>query len=283
MVAPAARRGRAALARARSLPSLAVPALLVVLLSACAGSGPMLESPRELKTASDQTATEKRAQIRLQLAVGYYQDRKYEIALDEVKKAIAADPGYADAYGFRALIYVAIGENALADENYRHALRLAPRNPDLSNNYGLFLCDAGGKPAQAMTYFETALKHPAYGSPVKAMVNAGNCSLKMKNVDAAERYLLDALRYEPELGAVNAGLARVYFERRDSNRAGFFINRLTETAKLDTLSADELWLAIRVRHMLGDRDAEASLAAQLRKRFPGSSEYAAFERGAFNE
>jgi type IV pilus assembly protein PilF len=28
---------------------------------------------------------------------------------------------------------------------------------------------------------------------------------------------------------------------------------------------------------------EASLAAQLRKRFPGSPEYAAFERGAFSE
>ena len=279
MVAPAARRGRCALARAL-MPALAAGVLS--LLAACA-AGPGTESSRELRTASDQTAAEKRAQIRLQLAVGYYQDRKYEIALDEVKKAIAADPGYADAYGFRALIYTAMGENALADENYRHALRLAPRNPELSNNYGLFLCDAGGKPAEAMTYFETALKHPAYGSPVKAMVNAGNCSLKMKNVDAAERYLLDALRYEPDLAATNAGLARVYFERRDYPRAGFFINRLTETAKLDTLSADVLWLALRVRHQLGDRALEASMAAQLRRRFPGSPEYAAFERGAFNE
>jgi type IV pilus assembly protein PilF len=257
-------------------------AAAVSFLSACA-SGPALESPRELRTASDQTPTEKRAQIRLQLAVGYYQDGKYEIALDEVKKAIAADPSYADAYGFRALIYIAMGENALADENYRTALRLAPRNPELSNNYGLFLCEAGGKPAQAMTYFETALKHPAYGSPVKALVNAGNCSLKMKNGDAAERYLLDALRYDPDLAATNAGLARVYFERRDYTRAGFFINRLTETAKLDTLSADVLWLALRVRHTLGDRALEASMAAQLRRRFPGSPEYAAFERGAFNE
>jgi type IV pilus assembly protein PilF len=262
-------------------PALAPVLALSLLLSGCAG-GPGAPT-RELKTASDQTAAEKRAQIRLQLAVGYYQDRKYEIALDEVKQAIAANPEYADAFGFRALIYIAMGEYALADENYRHALRLAPRNPELSNNYGLFLCDAGRKPAEAMTYFETALKNPTYGSPVKAMLNAGNCSLKMKNVDAAERYLLDALRYEPELPAVNAGLARVYFERRDYPRAGFFINRLTETAKLDTLSADVLWLAIRVRHALGDRTTEASMAAQLRKRFPGSPEYAAFERGVFNE
>lgn len=259
-----------------------LPALLAGLLSACAGAGGG-DSVQELKTASDQTAIEKRSAIRLQLAVDYYQAGKYEVALDEVKKAIAADPDNAEAYGFRALVYTAMGETQLADENYRHALRLAPRSPDLSNNYGLFLCDAGGKPLDAMSYFETALKDPHYASPVKAMVNAGNCSLKMKNIDAAERYLLDALRIDPALPAVNSGLARVYFERRDFQRAGFFINRLTETAKLDTLSPDVLWLAIRVKRKLGDRAMEASLTAQLAKRFPGSPEYAAFERGAFNE
>lgn len=262
---------------------LACALVLPLLLSACAGNRGMEGDTHELKTLSDQTAAEKRALIRLELAVGYYQERKYDVALDEVKQAIAANPDYADAYGVRALIYTEMGENRLADENYRHALRLAPRVPDLSNNYGLFLCEAGGKPAEAMTYFDAALKNPNYATPVKALVNAGNCSLKMKNVDAAERYLLDALRYDPELVATNAGLARVYFERRDYTRAGFFINRLTETAKLDTLSADVLWLAIRVKRKLGDRAMEASLAAQLRKRFPGSPEYAAFERGAFSE
>jgi type IV pilus assembly protein PilF len=91
------------------------------------------------------------------------------------------------------------------------------------------------------------------------------------------------LRYDPDLPASSAGLARVYFERRDFERAGFFINRLTAVAKLDTLSADVLWLSMRVERKLGDRSLEASLAAQLRRRFPGSPEYAAFERGAFDE
>lgn len=258
---------------------LAPCVLALALLSACAGSGP--GPSRELKTASDQTPTEKRAQIRLELAVGYFQDRKFEVALDEVKQAIAANPDYADAYGVRALIYTAMGQTQLADENFKHALRLAPRNPDLANNYGLFLCDAGARPQEALGYFDSALKNPVYASPSKAMVNAGNCALKIKNIDAAERYLLDALRYDPDQPAVSAGLARVYFERRDYPRAGFFINRLTETAKLDTLSADVLWLAIRAKRMLGDRSLEASLAAQLRKRYPGSPEYAALESGAF--
>ncbi|CAN7289376.1 type IV pilus biogenesis/stability protein PilW [Massilia sp. LjRoot122] len=250
----------------------------LALLAGCASNG-----GGELKTASDQTAAEKRASIRMQLAVGYYQQGKLEIALDEVKQAIAAEPGNAEAYGLRALIYTAMGQLPLADENYQTALRLNPGNPDLSNNYGSFLCQSLNKPAQAMPYFDTALRNRAYQTPVSALVNAGLCSIRSKNFLAAERYLLEAVRYNPDLQASNAGLARTYYERRDYQRAGFFINRLIETSKLDKLSADALWLALRVQRKLGDRSQEASLAAQLRRRFPGSPEYAAFERGAFDE
>jgi len=253
----------------------------LALLGGCASNGGT--GGGELKTASDQTATEKRANIRLQLAVGYYQNAQYETALDEVKQAIAIDTGYAEAYGLRALIYTAMNQLPLADDNYQHALRLQPNNPDLANNYGSFLCQSLNKPAQAMPYFERALANRSYQTPVSALVNAGVCQLRNRNFAAAERHLLEALRYNPDLQASNAGLARIYYERREYPRAGFFINRLIETAKLDTLPADTLWLALRVQRKLGDRTHEASLAAQLRRRFPVSAEYAAFERGAFDE
>jgi len=257
-------------------------ALAALVLAGCAGSGGV-GGPRELKTASDQTAQEKRAAIRMQLAIGYYQDGKYDIALDEIKQAIASNPDYADAYGVRALIYTKMNEIALADENYQRALRLAPRNPDLANNYGSFLCAEGGKPEQAMTYFDAALKNPNYATPISALVNAGNCSIKTRQYAAAERYLLDALRYDPDLAPTNAGLARAYYERRNYERAGFFINRLTTSAKLDSLSAETLWLAIRVARKSGDRTLEASLTGQLQRRFPVSAEYTALQRGAFDE
>ena len=270
-----------AVVRMRSRLALCAAA---VALAACAGTGGQVAggATQELKTASDQTAAEKRAGIRLQLAVGYYQDGKMEVALDEVKQAIAINPEFADAYGVRALIYSAMGEVSLADENFQRALRLAPRNPELSNNYGSFLCQ-NGRAAQGIPYFESALKNPTYQSPVNALLNAGSCSLKMKNLDAAERYLMDALRLQPDLPTTNANLARVYFERRDYVRAGFFINRLKTVAKLDTLSADVLWLAIRIDHKLGEKASEASMVTQLRRRHPGSPEYAAFQRGAFDE
>lgn len=195
--------------------------LLAALLGACAGAGGSGASGKaELKTQSDQTSAEKRSDIRLQLAIGYYQEGKFNVALDEVKLAIAANPSFADAYGVRALIYTSMGELALADDNYQRALALAPNNPELANNYGSFLCQ-NGHPAQGIARFESALKNPAYQSPVKALLNAGSCSLRTKNYAEAERYLLDALRYEPELPVANANLARVYFERRDWQRAGF--------------------------------------------------------------
>jgi type IV pilus assembly protein PilF len=262
----------------RFVPLLALAALAG--LSACAG-GTGGGTP-DLKTASDQTSAEKRSNIRLQLAIGYYQDRKYEIALDEIKQAIAANPESADAFGVRALIYAAMGENVLATESFERARRMAPRNPELANNYGSFLCQ-NGKPEQGVALFEEALNNTAYQSPVNALLNAGSCSLRTKKLDAAERYLLQALRYDADLPATNANLAQVYFERRDFQRAGFFINRLREAAKSDTLPAETLWLAARIDRKLGDRAAEAGMVSQLRRRFPASPEYAAFQRGEFDE
>jgi type IV pilus assembly protein PilF len=256
--------------------------VLAAALAGCAGGGAVKGNTQELKTASDQTPVEKRASIRLQLAVGYFQDGKLEVALDEVKQAIAINPDYADAYGVRALIYSQMGELALADENYQRALKLAPNNPELANNYGSYLCQHG-KEAQGIALFESALKNPAYQSPVKALLNAGSCSLQMKKLDAAERYLLDALRYEPDHPGTNANLARVYYERRDYQRAGFFINRVKASAKLDELSAETLWLAVRIDRRLGDKTSEATMGTLLRRHHPGSQEYAAFHRGAFDE
>lgn len=252
-------------------------------LSACAGgANSNTTATGDLKTASDQTLDEKRAAIRLQLAIGYFQDRKYDVALDEIKQAIAANPNSADAHGVRALIYSSMGETALADQSFQRAMQLAPRNPELANNYGSFLCQ-NGKAEQGIALFESALKNPVYQSPVNAMLNAGSCSLRAGKLDAAERYLLDALRYDADLPATNGNLAQVYFERHDIQRAGFFLNRLREAAKIDALPAETLWLAIRIDRKLGDKSSEASMVSQLRRRFPASAELAKYQRGAFNE
>lgn len=253
-------------------------ALLAVCLAGCAGVSPG-GADRELPTSSDQTDGQRRARIRLQLAVGYYQQQQLQVALDEIKLALQADPNFADAYSMRALIYMDMGETRLADDNFQHALRLAPQNPDFNNNYGWFLCQ-NGRVEQSISYFEAALKSRAYQSPAKALNNAGVCSLRLKRTAEAERYFDEAFRQDPGNVSANINLAKLNFDRGDVEKARFYIAR---AIRAENLSAEALWQAIKIERKLGDRTAELSLVTQLSRRFPNSAEFAAYQRGAFDE
>ncbi|MGS0742551.1 type IV pilus biogenesis/stability protein PilW [Glaciimonas sp. GG7] len=258
---------------------------VLALLSGCAtqsGGGftkDESEARRELPTNSDLTDAQRRARIRLELAVGYYGHGQLEVALDEVKQAISADPELADAYSMRGLIYMDMGETGLADDNLQRALKLTPNNPDLANNYGWFLCQ-NGREKESIAYFQRALKSRSYLSPAKALTNAGVCSLKMKERTDAERYFLHAFQFDASNPLTNANLALLSVEHNDAERARFYMGLVT---KVDVLGANVLWLAIKVEHKLGDRVAEKNLVAQLRQRYPGSAEYASYQRGVFDE
>ncbi|WP_028104437.1 type IV pilus biogenesis/stability protein PilW [Pseudoduganella violaceinigra] len=265
----------------RRFKCLAAVALAGV-LAGCATLGQGPSGKEELKTASDQTSAQKRAEIRLQLAAGYFEQANYPVALDEVKKAIAADPQNPNGYGLRAIIYMRMEEKELANDNFLQALKLAPTDPDLNNNYGSFLCQHD-RIQESFKHFDTALANRNYQSPAGALNNAGNCALKIKNVDLAERYLLQALKLAPDVPETNIGLAKVYYARRDYPRSSFFMNQVSKTAKLDALPADVLWLGIKVQRKMGDEGAEQGFATQLRRHHADSAEFAAYQRGAFDE
>jgi type IV pilus assembly protein PilF len=75
-------------------------------------------------------------------------------------------------------------------------------------------------------------------------------------------------------------LSLLLFQRADFVRAQFYVRRLNNS---ELANAESLWLGIKVERRLNNRDAIQQLGAQLKKRFPQSREYLAFERGAFNE
>lgn len=248
-----------------------------LLLGACSTTPTVGEG--QIKTQSDQTDTQRRAQIRLQLAVGYYEQGQFEVALDEVKQALQIDPDMAESYSMRGLIYMAMNEAKLADESFREALRRAPDNPDFSNNYGWFLCQ-NGRAQESIPYFEAALKERSYRSPSKALHNAGVCSLKLQQLDAAKQYLTRAFQLEAGNAEISANLAYTHWKLGDANQARFYLDRVQQS---DMNNAQTLWTAIKVSHGLNDRQTETTLVTQLRRAYPKSPEYAAYLRGAFNE
>ncbi len=256
----------------RALAALFTAVIMAATLAGCASTEPLAKR-------TDQTEGQKRARIRLQLAMEYYEQRQLSVALEEIKQALQADVDFSDAYGVRALIYMDLGETRLAQENFLQALRLAPDNPDLSNNFGWFLCQ-NERVAEGLVFFEKALKNRAYQSPAKALTNAGVCSMKLRDLDAANRYLLRSFEIDPANPVTNMNLARILFARGDAEKARFYFDR---TIKIDASSADVLWLGIKIKHKLGDMLGEMSLATQLRRRYPDSNEYAAYQRGAYDE
>ena len=78
-----------------------------LVLSACAGGPGSTGSgaaSADLVTDSDESDGRRRARIRLELAVGYFEQGQTTIALDELKQALVADPSFAEAHNFKNLI-----------------------------------------------------------------------------------------------------------------------------------------------------------------------------------
>ena len=220
-----------------------------------------------------------RAKIHTELAAAYYQAGNPAVALEEVRIALEADPGHVQAYSVRGLVYAQLKEVAKAEEDFQRALKIAPKNPDINNNYGWFLCETG-QPRQSIQYFLNALKDPLYETPEVAYANAGRCALKAGDMDGAQEYLLQALRVaKSQVPETRYQLANVFYLRGNLDESKIFLNEAVKAMEPPTPEA--LWLGIRLERKLGNKAGEGSYASQLRSRYPTSKEYQLFLKGNF--
>jgi type IV pilus assembly protein PilF len=221
----------------------------------------------------------RRAAIRLELATGYYQQGNYPQALEELRAATATDPNFAQAYGLYGLVYLDMKDLPRAEESFQRALRLAPDDSELLNNYGWFLCQTG-RPRESIAQFQAALRNPLYPTPARPLHNAGICSLRAGDSRGAEAYFEQSFRIDPRNPVAMYHLSEIYLKRGDIERARFHSQRLLSGF---APSAETLWLGIRVDRRFGDRDSVASLSSQLRRQFPSSREANLLQRGAFGD
>lgn len=121
---------------------LAVAALLAALSVTGCATAP--ENNTGIEPTSDTTGNESdarnRARIHTELAAGYFGLGNLGVALEEVRIALQADPGYAPAYNVAGLVYASLKDNRRAEENFNRALQLSPADPDANNNFGMYLC-----------------------------------------------------------------------------------------------------------------------------------------------
>jgi len=261
---------------------LAWVALAWAVLSAVAGcaSSPGAAAPSQDRvTESDEPEGRKRARIRMELAVGYFEQGQTSVALDEVKQVIALDPSFPDAYNLRGLIYMQLNDPRQADESFRRAVALNPNDANVQHNYGWLLCQQG-RYDESQRAFDVAMANPLYAGRAKTLMAQGLCQAKAGRVAEAERSL--ARSYELDAGNPVTGynLAMLLYRRGDYTRAQFYIRRLNNS---ELANSETLWLGIRVERRLNDDVAMQQLGEQLRKRYPQSREATAYERRAFDD
>ena len=252
---------------------------LAGLLAACASQPGVGDTPTEFQTASDESPARARARTRLALASGYFENGQHVVALDEQKKAVQADPTFADAYNLGGLIYMALGDNALAQSHFQRAIALNPRDANAMHNLGWLQCQQGNY-AAAEQSFQRAVAVPTYQDRARTLMAQGVCEARSGDAAKAEATLMHSYELDAGNPVTAYTLSQLLFQRGDYTRAQFYIRRLNNS---ELANAQSLWLGIKVERRMNNRQAMEQLASQLRRRFPQSRELLAYERGAFDE
>lgn len=268
----------------RTWTAMAVSA--VVVLAGCAtggGSGggsfgygspvavrPMLDLPPT-------NESERGAMVHVELGTAYFDIGRYDVALDEARVALVHVTNFPPAFHLMGMVYMFLGDDGAARDNFLRALSAAPDDPDFNNSFGWFLC-VNGDEKEGLRRLDVAARNPYYRFPVRPQINAGLCHLRAGEVDAAELRFRRALALQPQSLTAQYGLAEVMYRKADFVEARRLLIALHQQAEP---TAESIWLGLRVERKLGNRAAEASYAAQLEGRFKDSPQYLLMKKGEY--
>lgn len=159
-----------------------------------------------------------KAQIRLQMASNYFNQRNYGRAIDEIREAIKEDPGMAAAYNHLALVYLETKRYPKSMEAFEKALQLQPNYPEAFNNIGVLL-NRQERYKEAIPWLKKAADAEGYLTPENALTNLGYAYYKLGNLDLAIKFHRKAIDVAPMFCLANKNLGDVYAKKHDYKRA----------------------------------------------------------------
>jgi type IV pilus assembly protein PilF len=270
----------------RLLPySLIVSLCTSLVLVGCASRGGTSPNPVVQDTSNDVITTQntpetlrKSATAHTNLGLAYLEIDRMNVALDEARTALKADPGYSRAHYLLAMVYFHQEQNDKAWPEFREAIRLAPDDAEINNSYGYFLCTQGQE-REGLQRLEEVARNPYNEAPTGAWTNAGLCLLRLNDDGGAEERFVRALQADEGNFRAQQKLAEIAYRTKRFMRAKQFIDKVQQ--KVRTPGPDVYWLAARIERKLGNMDTVGFYGSKLRKEFPESNEYQLFTQGKF--
>lgn len=253
----------------------AVMKVLAVLLAAGVTAACVSTS----SSPGDKVSMQQASQYNVELGVAYMQQGRRDLAMQKLQLALKQNPDNASAYMSLGLLYNAMGDLPRADDNFQTALRKGPDDPQIENNYAVFLCQRG-KPKQSEKYFLEAAQNPLYPTPEAAYTNAGVCANRIPDPGAAAQYFQKALNVNPNFPEALYQMARLSYQQKNYLGARAFIERFSSAAPQPR--PEVLLLGVRTERALGNNQDAANYAKQLVKLFPNSPEAQQLTQSDFN-
>ena len=236
---------------------LCLPALCagLALLAGCASSA-------QANRSKDAAA------YNVQLGLAYLSQGDLQQAKDKLDRALDEDPSNANVHSARAMLFERMNQPAKADEEFRTALRLAPHDPDVINNYAVYLCQSGRTDDGVKRFLEAA-HNALYRTPQAAYTNAGVCLRAAKRDDEARVNLAAALQLRPNYAEAAFQLATLEFDHEQLAAARTRIDGFISTYDA---TPDLLLLGVRVARAQHDAVAAQRYARRLQLDYPGSDQ-----------
>ncbi len=231
-------------------------AIVIVLLAGCRAPQP----------------SEPLVTIRLQLGLNYLMRGETAAARRNLQRALKLSPQDYRVQLAMARYFQQMADSVVAQNYYHRALQLAPRNRQVLNNYGAFLCGIGQYDA-GQRLFRQAAEYSANDVCYDSLENSGYCYLNAgQQVHARER--LTAL----VLASPSKGLPMLAEAERRFGKGRYAESRLLLDVYQHNLpaAAESVWLEIRLAAQAERPDDVQRFGAQLARIFPQSIQYQHF-------
>jgi type IV pilus assembly protein PilF len=209
-----------------------------------------------------------RANLRAELASGYYERGQMDVALQELAEAVKLDPTIPKIYNVYGLVYATLGQDAEAARNFRKALELAPNDSEFRQNWGWYLC-THNQARESIPEFERAVNNPLYKTPEIALINAGRCAASLGENQKAEQFFRRALNVSPNNPDAAFSLSQLAFKEGRLPEARALMKPVMQQTNPPP---EALALGMCIERGLGDHSAEASYISQLKNRYPNAPE-----------
>jgi type IV pilus assembly protein PilF len=240
--------------------ALAVASLLSAVAAALLATG--CASSNGAKKKSDAS------NYNMQLGVSYLNQGDLGLAKQKLDRAMAENPDDPNVHSAMAMLQERLGHPDKADAEFKTALSLARGNPDVQNNYAVYLCRTG-RTDEGVKYFEEAAHNALYRTPEIAHTNAGVCLRNAKQDTQAAMSFQRALQIKPNFAEAAYQLADLDFERGELEEARATVDQYVASFEA---TPDLLLLGVRITLKQGDRMAQEKFARKLRLDFPSSDQ-----------